>query len=1057
MAAKDDPIKTPKPIKIVSQEDKRSLEAVVKLLEREAITIEDIAKMSDKVSKSLGKASKGAKALGNSYSDVNDKITEMTRSQKINARQDTEWRIQTEKGRIIMAKIEALAVKRANAQKKNKDLTIKEVEALDNMNKELDEVNATIKIINKNFKNTGKMNFGPLEKGLDHTSHVLNSMAQGGAGGLASGLGDVTKSLVGMIPGWGQAANAAIGAVQAFWEAGLAADQFVKDANKAFVQLRGPDIMTTDMKKQFAEFNKQIYDLGANLRAGINVKQIHEFMGAAQQQGVSVVRLAGAMGDYRKSIDMAAKASANLGISISEVGSYTGELVNQFRMQMDDIDSAFTEIAFDAKKAGISTQSFWTAIDSASASLAIYGMKIGKTSNLLRDYMKNMVGGAKDAEKAVSDMMSLFAPGTAIEVQAPIAQFAQKGGHDFGADIVKAIDSLGNDITGFDKALQNAQGSYDKAVAAGDEDAKQRAKDAMTEIQAKKNQAILNQKMLKQYGDQYSKDKNAVNLAPALNLIVAQLGPKGIINDALKGITQSMGTKVGQPVETLADLMNVNQTVLEKIAETLKIPVGLLEQMRRDAAASAMDMKRAADSLDKVETKGIPGLGKLAGEKDEEKRVGIMKSALKDLGGMVGDPALADKLANVMLMGSEASNQLVKAFESGDKKKIQAALTSVALQKDIENNSKDFLHPAEANQKQAKKAFKMQLKETLSLREIQEIVGDSASYSMYSLGALQGIQTTAMNILTHLLGKDKKSDTQLKAEKKLGEIVSGMGKAFEGYAQKDEKGNITGIKSGGKIELARQVAGLSSLEDQLAASKTADEKNGGIESARTKSLNASILKLYEVQKQLVESGDAELVSAQQLLKDSESSDKDVKANALAELKTTYANTPGGDLAKVGLKRNAAGEFSKLDAEKYETAQKKAKTRATMETIGNAMSPTLLLTNVIWDWLRGKPSSVLKNAEVATGASDADVPTEATLNAPEIVTSKGMVTLDPGESILPREMSKFRSIPALGDFGPTGNATGGGKTINVVFNANGLTPRDFAEKVKNEIRAAMYTV
>jgi hypothetical protein len=75
--------------------------------------------------------------------------------------------------------------------------------------------------------------------------------------------------------------------------------------------------------------------------------------------------------------------------------------------------------------------------------------------------------------------------------------------------------------------------------------------------------------------------------------------------------------------------------------------------------------------------------------------------------------------------------------------------------------------------------------------------------------------------------------------------------------------------------------------------------------------------------------------------------------------------------------------------------------------------------------------------------------KATLNIPEIVTSPGIVKLDPGEMILPKT-SNFKTIPADKMAGPTKGT--GSKNISIVVNAN---ERDLAQRISNEIRSILY--
>jgi predicted nucleic acid-binding Zn-ribbon protein len=185
----------------------------------------------------------------------------------------------------------------------------------------------------------------------------------GAAKGAAATLGGITK----LIAGW---PGAIIMALKAVWDMGMAADQFVKDANKAFAAMRGPDIMTGNIRKQFKDFNDQIFNARENIRVGLDVTQVRELLEAINQAGANITNLNKGLLNYRDAIYIAGKASKTLGLALPQVGNMVGKLLTNFRMDMESIDKAFVQVAFDAQKSGLSTDRFWTTVENASASLA---------------------------------------------------------------------------------------------------------------------------------------------------------------------------------------------------------------------------------------------------------------------------------------------------------------------------------------------------------------------------------------------------------------------------------------------------------------------------------------------------------------------------------------------------------------------------------------------------------------------------------------------------------------------------------------------------------------
>lgn len=238
--------------------------------------------------------------------------------------------------------------------------------------------------------------------------------------GLGVALGGVTK----MFMGW---PGLIVMAVKKLWDIGMAADQLAKDANKAFALLRGPDIMTSDIKGQFREFNEQIYNAGANIRTGMDVTQIRELLYAMSQAGVQIPTLNQGLMTYRDAIYIAAKASKTLGMDLPWVGSKIGELLTDLRMDLAEIDKAFIQVAFDAKKSGLSTDRFWTTVENASASLALYGVFIGSASKTMKRFTEDQIAGAKDASEATEGMYDIFKQG-AKGTSVALLNFAQQGG-----------------------------------------------------------------------------------------------------------------------------------------------------------------------------------------------------------------------------------------------------------------------------------------------------------------------------------------------------------------------------------------------------------------------------------------------------------------------------------------------------------------------------------------------------------------------------------------------------------------------------------------------------
>ena len=214
--------------------------------------------------------------------------------------------------------------------------------------------------------------------------------------GLGAGLGGVSSAIAKAGP-W-----VAIGTEIVKFE--MAQDKFLKDQNKIFSQMRGPDIMSGDVKKQFKDFNDQIFKAMDNIHDGLNVKEVQQFFQAMADSGTAVGKLNNNFQTYRDVVSVAAKASKNWGVDISYMGQASNDLMQDYRADLSTIDDLFNQVAFDAGKSGLSTDKFWSAIKNATIGLGFYGLAFEGLGKTLGEWTKNQIGGAKEASDSLQDL-----------------------------------------------------------------------------------------------------------------------------------------------------------------------------------------------------------------------------------------------------------------------------------------------------------------------------------------------------------------------------------------------------------------------------------------------------------------------------------------------------------------------------------------------------------------------------------------------------------------------------------------------------------------------------
>ena len=167
-----------------------------------------------------------------------------------------------------------------------------------------DQINGVSKIDFKINTKTMTNMFQNISKGPD----LLNLM-----GGAAKGLGESLGGASKILGGWPMMI---LSAAKALWDVTLEADTFMKTANKAFANLRGPDIMTGDVERQFKEFNDQIINTAETIKTGLSADAMKGFLEAVTQAGYNVTQFQGGLTSYSDAIEVAAKASKILGVDV---------------------------------------------------------------------------------------------------------------------------------------------------------------------------------------------------------------------------------------------------------------------------------------------------------------------------------------------------------------------------------------------------------------------------------------------------------------------------------------------------------------------------------------------------------------------------------------------------------------------------------------------------------------------------------------------------------------------------------------------------------------------
>lgn len=631
----------------------------------------------------------------------------------------------------------------------------------------------------------------------------------GAMGGAAKGLGATLGGVTKVLGGW---PGLVLMAVKAMADFILDADQFVKDQNKVFALMRGPDIMTADVEKQFKEFNDQIFKMSENIKVGFNVKQIQEFFNAVNQAGLNITTLNRGLYDYRDAIYIAAKASKTLGMDLPYIGAQMGDLITNFRANLKQVDEAFIQVAFDAGKSGLSTDRFWTAVKNASAGMAMYGLFIKAASKTMKAFTESQVMGAEDAIKATDEMYDVFKKGS-LKSKFAVVQFAG-GITEAFKDKVAELKTGETEIKGkikfeTDKSSPNVQElmKLNKELAA--------------------NQATQLRAQAAASGDQ-----------------LAQVNELTQISDkAPEIITSALERIAGRPLDELKP--GKLYTVIQQASEKIGISTDLATKMLNVAIANRKELDGLSNALDK-------GLDKLnAGQKER----------LKQIAGIDSDVANALEKGNIpalkkLLKDAKVRKAVEKAnFESDTATQTDMADSAEKTFQDINKQTLSYKEMIDIAKDEVKwRAYSLGIFRSLNsgvndiigfmrqgkLTETQKIANDQLKNAVMTNKELQGLHLQSVNgTLT--------AGSQLELTKR---VASNLDKLSTGTAVSKRVGGaltVAGKETSPFSQMSVISKSIDGLEEEM---KTIDKTGKG--KKRADLLQKTITKLKDANKKLGE-------------------------------------------------------------------------------------------------------------------------------------------------------------------------------------------------------------
>lgn len=816
---------------------------------------------------------------------------------------------------------------------------------------------------------------------------------------------------------------------------GMAMDQYVKDVNKTFAMIRGPDITTTDVKKQFQEFNNMIYNTGENIRVGLDAKQITGFFEAIGQAGMSIQQLNLGLHDYRDAIFIASKASKTLGVDLPYVASLMEDMIMNFRMNLDQVDKAFVQVSFDAKKSGLSTDRFWTAIKNATASLSMYGNFISSISKQLPKFARTGAAGMAETADAVQTLGQMW-KGMSDEQRASVVAlggnlgYAKKRAEEMRDEYRKKASELGKEVEVYIQMREAAVGR--KAGA-----------DELAKIDDSINKARIEQSYnmgLAKKADEAAGSRNEVALASYMEMSSDESAK--YIGDMLR---KNLKDSAGNPITSLADIANENLLVANKALGAQAIDTKLL-MFIKGGVQGVFDLTgMAATSMEKINKLEKNSQGIILKEFKLNKK-NLKESLLQtDI-----DRTSAEDLAQIGSINNdtfEALQQLVNgSISSADF--MASVKKSGAADAVFEKIETEKAKEVQAQADQAEKTFKSIVGQTLSFKEMQKIAEDEIAWRTQTLGIFKKVGEGVSDVV-RWLSMRKKFET---SEQKMAD-------------QQVKATNLPKWRTKEKIKKAALGGALNAIPGlgPLLSVAVAMSKEGQLSKGDVKDITSELSdKIKDTNSKLesLDQIDEKLNNVKSLteLKDIKGSTEEEK-EYLKTINEYMKEGMSEDLfkAQLGINKKNAAEQKNLLTKQKSSLENNVELLTKVVNSSEELVDQYLLSKVsdkkqkdIIADLNNKmdPIDIAKKYGVSQRVISALTPKTPSfqgLRHPLTIDRPSMTaTLHKGETILPRPGMITGGVNA-----PTG---AGQKTININVNA---TEKDLAQRIANEIRSHLY--
>jgi hypothetical protein len=873
------------------------------------------------------------------------------------------------------------------------------------------------------------------------------------AGALGSVVGGISRSLLGM-PGL------ILMGIKAVIDTAMKIDTYVKNMNKDFARVRGPQIMTRDVGKQFKDFNSAVTSIGDNLRDGLQVGEVKNFMESLTNTGMRITTLNEGFYNYRDAVHVAAKASKVFGADMIQVGSFMSKMMVDFKMNLEDVDDSFVQVAFDAEKSGMSTDRFWSAVQNASASLSFYGSFIKGVSKNIKAFSETQVTGAEESVQAVEQMTKMFSKNS-TQANMAFIEIAKKGGQT-----TKELRAKFNEVADIYKGKS---ADIELKIAA--------SKDA-TEIEKLRGEQ-------KRYNMLATRAQNAA-VAPTIGMaqemgLLADQAPE-LILDLIKGINNNnLSTNLlGEPLEAI--IKGVEGVSKGQISQDL---VRQLVAASKSAADQLVGVVTGIGSLVTIDDKTQKSIENVQENTDPE-TINKISKELADQTGMDNDQAklLVEAAAADKSFAKFFSNMVTLSREGNlSNEQVAEYMEAFRRKQDVGTNIVKYGYKKqEISDKKALDAYNDTFvkvrAQTLSMQDMKNIVKEGAQWQFAMLTGITDISAGISDLVAaspkatehkNLREKGLQAASMGALEKEFPEIAEKM-KNMDSGAIVHELNNSTKEqmkrlemlsevqKKLAEINSPKQVAEiLGNINRTIAMGQEPSEldkemlialKNVPTSGEADKNFKKQMAQA-KVDEKIKEKGAKELIGknskAVELLGTVDKSSTKTAELTDALLAASLAEKPGAKKAVVDMLMEKYGgkEVAESDIKRHPaiySALKKdiegAKDIRSFKVRDGIVSPSINLE---------KLKARLNSADVHNDIKQVSRGGIAAVSANDIVVDKNSLANVMGGP-------PGSAIPMLPEMTAARGTGAGGGNISITVNA---TEKDLAQKIANEVRAVLY--